>query len=159
MVVEGPGPDAGKWESVPDEALVEKRGDLALMGIVLEPLEEAVEFMLRGVLNDGLAPFHPRLDYVNSSPFDDWRDIPLFSVLCLEIFNHLAERAVHRLCQNPSCRRVFVRQHGRAAQSQHRRSGVRYCSVLCARAQAQRAYRERSRLKRDTKLQDRNQDD
>jgi hypothetical protein len=65
----------------------------------------------------------------------------------LELFNHIAGSEAYRQCENESCRRVFVRQYGRAEHGQSRREGVRYCSRACAQAQAARAYRRRKRIR------------
>lgn len=102
-------------------------------------------------MQESLKPFSPTL-----VTFDDvllaWPDpdltpyggeIPLFSILCLELFNHIVEEAAYRRCANQKCERLFVRQSGRALHGQHRTRGVKYCSASCARAQAQREYRRR----------------
>jgi hypothetical protein len=65
----------------------------------------------------------------------------------LELFNHIAGSEVYRQCQNESCRRVFVRQYGRAEHGQSRREGVMYCSSSCAQAAASRNYRRRRRAR------------
>jgi hypothetical protein len=110
-------------------------------------------------MQSGLAPFRPSIVFVDGSdesategPYPGHirtTGIPLYAILCLELFNHIAERAVYKTCQNETCRRPFVRQSGRAVHGQHRTRGVKYCSTECARAQAQRQYRRR-RAKRDS---------
>jgi hypothetical protein len=65
--------------------------------------------------------------------------------MALELYNHACEDAVYKICQNETCRRLFVRQEGRSLHGQHRRTGVKYCTSECARAQAQRSYRQRIR--------------
>jgi hypothetical protein len=72
---------------------------------------------------------------------------PLFEVCAFELFNHIAESATYRSCENESCRRLFVRQWGRSEHGQSRREGVMYCTAACARAQAQRKYRRRKQTK------------
>jgi hypothetical protein len=166
-------PAAVHWESVPDEAMNEKRADLAGYGIELDALEESVEIFLRQVLTDGLRPFQPRLLYAYGGGVDeptegsgatedeasddpgqeprrleddvanDLVEAPLYAVCCLELFNHLMEHAQVRRCANERCGRPFARQRGRAEHGQYRLRGVKYCSTYCARAQAQRAYRRR----------------
>lgn len=69
----------------------------------------------------------------------------VYSVAFLQLYNHIAEGAVARRCENETCRRNFVRQRGRAEYGQYRTSGVKYCCRECARAQAQRALRRRNK--------------
>ena len=108
----------------------------------------------------GLAPFRPSIVFVDGDdesvttgphPGHLRRDgIPLYAILCLELFNHIAEHApVYKTCQNETCGRLFVRQSRRALHRQHRTQGVKFCSSECARAQAQRQYRRR-KAKKDT---------
>jgi hypothetical protein len=73
------------------------------------------------------------------------RNPTVYSVAFLQLYNHMAEGAVARRCENETCRRNFVRQRGRAEYGQYRTSGVKYCCRECARAQAQRALRRRHR--------------
>lgn len=72
---------------------------------------------------------------------------PLFEVCAFELFNHIAESATYRICQNETCGRPFVRQWGRSEHGQSRREGVLYCTADCAQAQAQRQYRRRKQGK------------
>ena len=76
-----------------------------------------------------------------SDPY--FSNVPLLSLMALELYNHACEDAAYKVCQNETCGRLFVRQGGRAQHGQHRRAGVKYCTSECARAQAQRAYRRR----------------
>ena len=69
----------------------------------------------------------------------------LYSICCLELFNHIVEGAIYKTCMNETCGRWFVRQQGRSAHDQRRRSGVRFCSYTCARQQTQRSHRRRRR--------------
>lgn len=101
---------------------------------------------LSWALNEGLAPFSPhvRTFYEGAPPDDLWADgIGTWNLCCLQLFNHIAENARYRVCNNEACQRLFVRQEGRAVHRQHRTSGVKYCSAACARSQASRAYRRR----------------
>lgn len=105
---------------------------------------------LSGTLDEGLAPFSPRLltvrldhDDVHSPMLGG--ELSTWNQCCGELFNHIVERALYKTCANESCGRLFVRQEGRAIHGQHRSAGVKYCSASCARAQAQRAYRRRKR--------------
>jgi hypothetical protein len=76
-----------------------------------------------------------------SAPY--FSNVPLLSLMALELYNHACEAAEYKVCQNETCGRLFVRQAGRALHGQNRRAGVKYCTSECARAQAQRAYRRR----------------
>jgi hypothetical protein len=78
-----------------------------------------------------------------SDPY--FTNVPLLSLMALELYNHACEDAAYKICQNETCGRLFVRQEGRALHGQHRRTGVKYCTSECARAQAQRSYRRRTR--------------
>lgn len=102
-------------------------------------------------MEDSLKPFSPRIatfeDEMLARPDPEENpyggEIPLFSVLCLELYNHIAEQASYRRCENETCGRFFVRQSGRSEHGQYRTRGVKYCSAECSRRQAQRAYRRR----------------
>jgi hypothetical protein len=167
-------PPAVQWESIPRDALEDKRAELAEWGIELDAVGESVEIFLRQVLTDGLRPFQPRLIYTDevasSEPVekavaveDEARDLvgqrlrldelvanelletPLYAICCLELFNHIVEGAEVKMCASDRCGRPFARQRGRAERGQYRLRGVKFCSTYCARAQAQRAYRRRLR--------------
>jgi hypothetical protein len=113
------------------------------------------------LLDFGLMPFHPGISFLESNEEsgedgdarfrvtpgsgDDRQRLDLYPILCLELFNHMVEEASYRVCANERCGRLFVRQEGRAQFDQRRKTGVKYCSALCAKAQAQREYRRRSR--------------
>jgi hypothetical protein len=105
--------------------------------------EGAAHLLARG-LNEGLAVFHPHIQVDSEIP-PYHRTASFYEICCLELFNHIAEKAQYRTCQNEPCQRVFVRQIGRAEHGQYRSEGVKYCSRECARAQAQRNYRRRKR--------------
>jgi hypothetical protein len=99
-----------------------------------------------------LSAFYPQFVRINITPDGQTRggepyfsEVPLISLMALEIYNHACENAEYKTCQNETCGRLFVRQEGRALHGQHRRTGVKYCTSECARAQAQRAYRRRQR--------------
>jgi hypothetical protein len=63
--------------------------------------------------------------------------------MMLEIFRHVVEDASYKRCENENCRAPFVRQEGGAQHGQSPRTGVKYCSRLCAKATAQRTHRRR----------------
>lgn len=102
-------------------------------------------------MEDSLKPFSPTIRNFDdemlarpdprATPWDG--ELPLFSVLCLELFNHIVEEATYKRCANETCGRYFVRQRGRSQHGQHRTRGVKYCSAECARMQASRQYRRR----------------
>jgi len=96
------------------------------------------------LLNLALRPFQVRaIVGVGDNPFGV-QDVNSYSAMALQLANHIAEAATHRRCANETCGRLFVRQHGGAIYADQRHStGVRYCTPLCARAQAQREYRRR----------------
>jgi hypothetical protein len=139
-----------EWESVPANHQV-VRSELAEVlreqGIEVDSTYEARHFLL-GMLNAGLEPFHPRLvdgDLASQRPDLVFLNVALYSVCCLELYNHIFEQAVYRRCGNDNCRRLFVRQTGRSELGQYRSEGLKYCSKHCARAQAQRQFRARQR--------------
>jgi hypothetical protein len=120
--------------------------------------DEMESFLLR-TLEANLTGFSPRLipDHRVIDPIPTvrgrerssavsghfWDSGDLFAICCLELFNHIAEGAEYRTCANEACGRWFVRQQGRSAHDQRRRSGVKFCSYTCARQQTQRNYRRR----------------
>jgi hypothetical protein len=100
--------------------------------------------IVREVLDRALEPFHVTVAFGDSP--DIWADDPdLFQVLCLALANDIADDADFKHCANETCGRVFLRHRGRAAQGKYHMSGVKYCSVECARAQKQREYRRRNK--------------
>ena len=106
-----------------------------------------------------LEPFHPWLaisapvregqDTTTLEPQDALWSPDLLNVLWLQFYNHVATGETYKRCQNESCGRMFVYQTSdRAKHGQRWTTGVMYCSDLCAKAQAQRAYRRRKGQKR-----------
>lgn len=96
-------------------------------------------------LNEGLGAYAPHAE--RATPIEGvvvGKPVAgLYSGLCLQLANHLAEEAVIRRCGY--CDRPFVRQLGGAALGQYRTEGVMYCTVRCAKNQAQREYRRRQK--------------
>lgn len=112
------------------------------------------EFLVSS-LELGLEDFHPRLvpaeidklrgrerSRLLAEHVVEW-STDLYSIRCLELFNHIAERAIYKTCMNETCGRWFVRQQGRSVHDQRRRSGVKFCSYTCARQQTQCNHRRR----------------
>jgi hypothetical protein len=108
----------------------------------------AAELVRQGIRN-GLVPFHPELR-IKTHPRDDrWQTLyggghHFYFICCLELYNHIAADASLHRCANEHCQNLFVHQEGGAKHGQHRSVGVKYCSLSCARAQAQREYRRRT---------------
>ena len=122
---------------------------------------EAARFLQLG-LQAGLESFHPEVDIWRRRHDDDpeqivwsgagpWADgpPPFYAIACLELYNHIAEGAKFQHCANETCRKLFVRQEGRAQHEQYRQRGVLYCLKSCATAQAKRAQRKREKLRKD----------
>jgi hypothetical protein len=100
------------------------------------------------VLNLTAAGCGPRIDLAtpDGSPAPTNTTAPdLLSSLAAQMVAHVSVGAPARRCAHPPCRRWFTHQQGRAVHDRHRSRGVRYCSSNCARAAAQRAYRDRQR--------------
>ena len=95
------------------------------------------------VINTYVAPFcGPRI--VDAAATDRVTG-PAPAALSAQLFNLLADGIDSRRCANENCTTFFSRQEGRAKHDQHRRTGIKYCSQRCARAQSAR---ERRREKR-----------
>jgi hypothetical protein len=109
---------------------------------------EAARFLERW-LGSALWAFPPTvaLEYLadDSPRTGRWGSVPLYSICCLQLFNHMTQGNVARPCANETCTKIFVHQEGRAEYRQHRTRGVKFHSASCAQAQAQREYRRRQR--------------
>jgi hypothetical protein len=113
----------------------------------LEPFHPGLRLHASGVNDDSEPELTAGLE-VRPNPAEMGRAAPLYAICCAELYNHIVEMAEYRVCANETCPRLFVRQEGRSRYGQSRRSGVKYCSASCARAQAQRAYRRRRQSER-----------
>jgi hypothetical protein len=105
-----------------------------------------------GTLSATLERFSPRIylrdedgrrTFLGPSESSAPDDLTLFELMVLEIFRHVVEGASYKRCENKNCGMLFVRQEGGAQHGQSRRTGVKYCTRLCAKATAQRAHRRR----------------
>ena len=117
-----------------------------------QPIEAAA--VLAEAMNPALEPFHARVELQVGDGARAIVGAPkasTFECLALQLANHIAEKAAYRTCENSSCERYFVRQRGRSTKGRHRNVGIRYCSASCARAAAQRSYRESKKQKGDLK--------
>jgi len=110
-------------------------------------MHAAVAFMVE-CLHRPLRDFHARLEIREDAwPEQDLMEAhpSLFSVLCLQMWNHIAQETPYRVCQREDCRRLFVRQQGRAKHGQFKKTGSMYCTVQCARLVSVRKFREGQR--------------
>lgn len=115
--------------------------------------DEAAELLRQGI-RSGLRPFHPELRIRAFDDDDRWSSdyggsIAFYSICCLELFNLIVRDSELSRCQNQRCGRLFGLQEGRSQKGRHRSVGVKYCSLSCARAQAQRDYRHRKTRSRN----------
>jgi hypothetical protein len=102
---------------------------------------DPVSKLVRG-LNPALSAFHVRLE-----EGDDSEPVlgNVYAVLCLQLANHIAERATYRRCAATGCGQLFVRQRG-PDRDRHRTQGVlHFCSDDCANRQAQSNHRALNR--------------
>lgn len=128
-----------------EEAVAQLAGGIVDPGILDD--ENGPGRELSVLLGVGLRPFHVAVDFssVDGPPWIEPYD--LFNVLCLSLANDIADDADFKRCANETCGRWFTRHRGRATQGKYHMTGVKYCSVECARAQKQREYRRRQRQK------------
>jgi hypothetical protein len=140
--------DGAPWESLQAGSSWISREDRAVYEEhEVEPSrEDEAAAGLTRLVTPGLAPLQPQLV---DGPMDQFEAefallvIPLYSICCLELYNHVVENSSYAECANETCGKVFVRQHGRAVHGQNRAHGVMYCSLSCARAQNQRNHRRK----------------
>ena len=125
---------------------LESTWELDELGVACPTDGPAVDRLLAVIVNQGLLPFQVgiRLVGIDDEPWQVGLTAPdIYSCLCLQLFNHIAEEAIYLTCHNERCGRLFVRQQGRSEKGGHRTTGVMYCSDYCARAQGQRELRKR----------------
>jgi hypothetical protein len=122
-------------------------------GGVVEPFDmktaDALSWLLDVTVTSALSGFGPRLNDKLSNAAENWADlwsfVPLYSIMMAELFNHIVSGAPTRRCANTRCNQLFAYQQGRVTKGTGRSRGVLYCSASCARAVAQRAYRQGTR--------------
>jgi hypothetical protein len=134
VILENLDPETQEWEACPNRA--RRMND-----------EGGAATLLEVMLNAGLQHFHPRI-HIGSEDGED-RSAPPFAggfvSCCLELYNHILEKAQYLTCENDRCRNVFVRKKGGAVKGRYHLSGVKYCSRLCAGATASREYFRRQK--------------
>jgi len=132
---------------VNSEGIIEGLEDVEEMKVEGEDIEVQETYLTEALLGFCLRDFHVA---VNFSPVPNpwrWSAVQLDAVLCLSLANDLADDADFKRCASETCGRFFTRHRGRATQGKYHMTGVKYCSVECARAQKQREYRRRQRQK------------
>jgi hypothetical protein len=122
------GPDAMAW---------------AIDGHTFGPANPAIA--LSRLVTPALESLHPRILIPESRQDPPTLSASLYSICCLELYNHIVEEATYHQCAFERCSRLFVRQKGGAREGQYRGKGVVYCSTYCARAEAQQRYRSKKK--------------
>jgi hypothetical protein len=116
-----------------------------------DPLK-AVAWFADG-LSAGLRTLSPRVVasaaglQETSDPFGP--SLTSYNVLCGQLAEQISRGVRWLRCCNERCGRLFEVQRGRALYGQHRTVSVKYCSSSCARAQAQRAYAQRRKDRKE----------
>jgi hypothetical protein len=132
-----------------EEARNQWEGDFGLPQLLEAgwELEQASWTYLAEMLTAALAAFHYRVEVVTSNEEPIGFEVTTYEALALQFANDVGEGREYSRCANVKCRRLFVRQEGRAEYGQHRYVGVKYCSASCANAEKQRAYRRRKKTR------------
>lgn len=102
--------------------------------------------MLAEYLNAGLSAFSVHVAYRGEEGPDElapYSAVRTYHACCLQLANHIAERAPYRTC--PACGRLFVRKSDARYQKGQNRvyGGVTYCSSACTNRAAKQAQRRR----------------
>lgn len=94
---------------------------------------------------------HPDVHFVTSDLESQWGypEHDLIDALTLQLCALLHAKLPVCTCAFEGCRRPFLRQRDTAEQGQYRKTGVKYCTRLCAKAQAQRENRRRKQVNRE----------
>jgi hypothetical protein len=101
----------------------------------------------------GLSPVRPWVRVVrrhgSASPSEDgWESLDrpaAFTVMAIQLWNHMLTRARYLRCENEHCQVWFVQQVGRSRSKGLSHKDARYCSHKCAKAQYQRNRRRAAR--------------
>lgn len=104
---------------------------------------EDAAFVLGTYLTAGLSEFSMWVELRPAEKPIVMPEASTYGVMCLQLANHIAERAPYRRC--PACGRLFVRKvDARYQKGQNRvRGGVTYCSSACTNRAARQAHRRR----------------
>ncbi|MEU6746691.1 hypothetical protein ABZ914_10755 [Spirillospora sp. NPDC046719] len=95
------------------------------------------------LLDVALSKFHVGVDLPQE------RSVSVYAVACLQLYNLMVNKVPVRVCANETCGRRFSQQIGTAKYGQHRKSGVKYCSNACGKAQNERERRRRKSRQKD----------
>lgn len=131
------------------------RGDLELRGLRMasratlcsQPIDvDGAAGILAVYLNAGLSRFSVHVACVGENGLAESAPYPVahtYHACCLQLANHIAERAPYRRC--PACGRLFVRKIDARYQKGQNRvyGGVTYCSSACTNRAAKQAQRSR----------------
>jgi len=107
-------------------------------------VREAVEKFLLPLLNHGLRPFHQQF-MLRLGEEPPKLKTTLYSALCLQLANHIAENGTYQKCALAGCESLFIRQRGRAVKGGRNRLDSHYCCERHAKNAAQREYRKREK--------------
>lgn len=92
-----------------------------------------------------LAPFHVRVVLAHDVADMTSDTVPsLYNALVLQLVNDLGQDLDFNICAAADCQNDFVHQQGKG--TQHRLTGVLYCSTRCKNRQLQRRYRAAHRV-------------
>ena len=99
------------------------------------------------IINAALRPFHANVQFYPGTTLTGSAPTPtLYQACALQLYNYIAEQAHFHRCARERCKKFFTVQRGRAQNDdQHRRTGARYCSRGCGKAQSEQDRRNRQR--------------
>ncbi len=147
FVAEAEAEETKEW--LVEEERIASPADVHPRFAAIGPYGVAME-LLEMWLNGGLGDISAQVRFVptgDSARFDPAPECDLYGAMCRQLFNDMLRRAQYHVCRNEPCGRLFVHQRGRS-KSQHRTTGVQFCSPSCAWAQLQRERRRKGAAKR-----------